>query len=81
MKNENQGALFKAEKKTDKSPEYTGSCVVNGQHYWISSWLNKDKNGNTYMSLKFKSKDEGFKEAKEAVQAAPKDEFESEIPF
>jgi hypothetical protein len=49
--NTNSGALFKAEKKTDSHPDYNGSINIDGTDYWLSAWLKKDKNGNTYMSL------------------------------
>lgn len=53
-----RGALFKNDRKeSDNSPDYKGSCEVDGVEYWISSWLKKDKNGKTYMSLSFTAKE------------------------
>ena len=52
---EKEGSLFSNKKKTtDKHPDYTGSCVINGVKMNISSWINKAKtSGVTYMRLKF----------------------------
>jgi hypothetical protein len=52
------GALFRNESKAkDTDPAYKGSCEINGNQFWLSSWLNQDKNGKTYMKLKFTAKD------------------------
>lgn len=78
------GGLFKNDKKeTDKHPDYRGSCFVGGVEYWISSWINKDKNGNKYMSLKFNQKDESFKDLKEKhnLQTTVDNNFFDDVPF
>ena len=80
-KKDNEGALFKAEKKTDKHPDYTGSAVINGVHYWVSGWITESKKGAKYMPLKFKPKEPAFEAVKQVVQGRPVEEFESEIPF
>lgn len=50
--NNNKGVLFKNNKKeTDNHPDYNGSINIDGTDYWLSAWINKDKNGNSYMSL------------------------------
>jgi len=55
--NNNRGALFKNKKKeTDNHPDYNGSIVVDGNEYWISSWLKTSKNGEKFMSLSVKPK-------------------------
>lgn len=53
----NEGSLFKNEQKEGKQPDYKGSMTIKGQQYWLSAWINKDKNGKSYMSLKAKEKD------------------------
>ena len=54
----NKGALFKNHKKeSDRHPDYKGSLNVNGQEFWISSWLNTSKKGEKYMSLSVTPKD------------------------
>lgn len=52
---DNSGVLFKvAEKKTDKHPDMTGKCMVNGKEMNIAVWNNTSKDGRTqYCSLKF----------------------------
>ena len=59
------GALFKPKqpKKSDKSPDYTGSITVGGKKHSLAAWIKKSKKGDTYMSLsigewKEKSRDE-----------------------
>jgi uncharacterized protein (DUF736 family) len=50
--NTNKGVLFSNKKKeTDNHPDYNGSINIDGTEYWLSAWINKDKNGNKYMSL------------------------------
>lgn len=56
---DNSGSLFKNEKKdTDKHPDRTGSAMIDGRAYWVSGWVKQDRNGNPWMSLAFKPKDE-----------------------
>ena len=51
---ENSGVLFRNNKKeTEKHPDYTGKCLVNGKVMFISSWINESANGTKYMALKF----------------------------
>jgi hypothetical protein len=54
----NTGALFKnAQKATEKHPDYKGTINVNGQEFWLSSWLKTSKQGDKYMSLSVQPKD------------------------
>ena len=59
--NTNTGALFKAEKKSDKHPDYTGSLNVGGKDYFISSWLKTSKAGTKFMSLSVTEKGKASK--------------------
>jgi hypothetical protein len=53
------GSLFKNDRKEkDTHADYRGSALIDGDEYWLDAWINKDRNGNSYMSLKFKLKDE-----------------------
>lgn len=46
-------------RETDKHPEYTGSALIDGVEYWVSTWVNTSKDGNTkYFSHKYKRKDQ-----------------------
>jgi hypothetical protein len=95
--NSNSGALFKNKSKRPekKDADYRGSaelvCVHCGESTmsWIDSWLNKAKtSGETFMSLRFKAKDEQpTPKAKQAeaptapVTTAAQPEFDDQIPF
>jgi uncharacterized protein (DUF736 family) len=72
---ENSGVLFRNNKKeTEKHPDYTGKCLVNGKEMFISSWINESKNGTKYMALKFQEpKAEGVPAA--ATAAQPSDDL------
>ena len=80
--NTNKGVLFKNKKKeTDNHPDYNGSINVDGIDYWLSAWINKDKDGNSYMSLsKGDAKDKqsgGHQERNDQ----PHEDMDSDIPF
>lgn len=52
------GSLFKNDRKEkDTHADYRGSALIDGDEFWLDAWINKDRNGNGYMSLKFKRKD------------------------
>tara|TARA_R100000808_G_C2137561_1_gene145650 strand:+ start:1286 stop:1567 length:282 start_codon:yes stop_codon:yes gene_type:complete len=89
---ENSGALFKEEKKSEKHPDYKGTCLIGGEVYYIASWINESQEGKKYMSLKFTPKEEQAKYSKETTNATSKPEFsqpvstpvtktEDELPF
>ncbi len=54
-----------------------------GADHWLNAWLAKDKNGNTYMRLSTKLKDDahkqGMQQAKQSLANAV--EFEDDLPF
>lgn len=48
------GVLFRNEKRSsDKAPEYTGTCTIDGQELRIAAWLKDGRNGKKFMSLQF----------------------------
>ena len=48
--NELRGALFKAkEKKSERSPDYTGQVQVAGVEYWVSGWLKNGQIGRAHV--------------------------------
>jgi hypothetical protein len=56
---DNSGSLFKNDKREkDTSPNAKGKAMIGGKMYYVSAWTNKDKNGNPWQSLSFKSADE-----------------------
>lgn len=55
---DNSGALFKNENKaTDKHPDYSGSCVIDGADFFFDAWLKTADSGRKWMSFSFKRKD------------------------
>mgnify|MGYP000047105549 FL=1 len=82
--NSNRGVLFKNDRKEkDTHPDYKGSYTNgDGQEFWLSAWLKKDKNGNTFMSLSTTPKDEvhnkGMQQARQSLQAK---ELDDDLPF
>jgi len=63
-----RGALFKNNKRTkDTQPEYTGTCEINGQEFWISAWVKESKNGQKFFSMAYTPKDQNV--AQSAPQA------------
>lgn len=88
---DNTGSLFKNDRKeSDTHPDYKGSALLNGVDHWLDAWINTDRNGNKYMSLKFKPKQasSGRGESKQPYAEerfdrsarAPYDD-DSEVPF
>lgn len=74
------GSLFKNTKKEkDTHPNATGTALINGVEYWISSWTKEDKNGNKWQSLAFKPKDEAGTMQVKSNKNTPKDS--DDIPF
>jgi len=69
----NTGRLFRNEKKnSDKSPAYTGRCVVGGIVYQVSGWINTARtNGTKYMSLVFRNFEEVMRERKGTPEHSP----------
>ena len=52
------GSLFKNDRKeADTHPDYKGSALINGVEHWLDAWINEDRNGGKYMSLKMKPKE------------------------
>lgn len=82
------GTLFQNNRKTtDKHPDKSGSCKINGQEYWISGWIKYADNGEERISLAFKLKEEtanrsGPATARPTVEPAkPQIDINDNIPF
>ena len=76
----NSGALFKAEKKSEKHPDYKGSCLVGGEVIYIAAWINTPQGGgDKYMSLSFTPQSEQAEYSKADADATPKPEFEAPV--
>lgn len=44
------GILFRAEKKQERSPDYSGNITINGHRYRLAAWIKEGKKGK-FMSL------------------------------
>jgi len=81
----NSGTLFKNKnKKSDRSPGYTGKVNIEGTWYWISAWVkeagpNAKTPGEKFFSLAFSEMEN------QPTVSAPADHastgFEEDIPF
>jgi hypothetical protein len=68
------GILFReTDKKSEKSPDYTGKLTLGGEEYRLAGWIREGKKGK-FLSLKVSTYDDA--PARKAQQEA-----DSEIPF
>lgn len=75
------GSLFRnTRKEKDTHPDYAGSCVIEGRHYWINAWT-KEANGKKFFSFAFKPKEQGARKPEAKSEAAPAGDDNSECPF
>lgn len=72
--NEKSGSLFKnAEKRSDKSPDYSGNLKLAGKLYRVAGWIKASAKGDKYMSLAISEP--------EAQAPEPKPEMNDSIKF
>ena len=58
-----RGVLFpEKEKRSDNSPDYSGSCEIDGKQYWLDGWKRLSRSGDPFLSIRFK-----LKQAKNSV--------------
>jgi hypothetical protein len=78
MAYDNSGTLGKNKRKEKENhPSHTGSCIIDGEQYWISAWVKENKEtGEKFFSLAFRAKDESARKEQSA-------DFDAEdgIPF
>jgi hypothetical protein len=92
--NTNRGVLFKnAEKRTERSADYSGSLNVDGVEFFLDAWVKESsKDGRKFFSLSVKRKDKQPEPTRHERQKAdgyqpqdfsPKkaDDFSDDIPF
>lgn len=55
---DNSGQLFRneGERKTEKGPDYSGTCMVSGVEMYFDGWLKTAESGRKWMSFSFKNK-------------------------
>ena len=76
------GSLFKNDKgDNEKRPDYRGDAMVNGELVEMSAWITKSQSGITYMSIKFKAKEEQAAKPQPKRQPAMADVPHDDIPF
>ena len=75
------GALFKArEKRSSKSPDYTGRLVVNGVEYTLSGWVRTPKDGGEkYIGLSVRERSE--QRERTDSRSVPAADDDDDIPF
>lgn len=84
---DNSGSVFVNNRKEKEThPDRTGSARIDGVDYYVSGWVKKDKNGNPWLSLSFKRKDEnqlaGLRDDLNARQnRASAPPIDDDIPF
>lgn len=72
----NTGAVFQNDKQgKENAPDYKGNLDVNGESFYVSAWMNTDRNGRPYLKLSVAPQEathsEGIARAREAVKPVP----------
>jgi hypothetical protein len=70
------GSIFKNRKKnTEKSADMTGSARIFGRDVWVNAWVKTDKNGEKWISMSFKEKEDKpqYEQREEPPRQADKD--------
>ena len=59
--NSNSGTFGKNKRKEvgDKKPDYSGSINVGGVAHWLDGWIRTGPDGDKFMSLSIKPKEQG----------------------
>lgn len=67
--NRNTGVLFSADKKSEKSPDMTGTWTdENGKEFHLAAWKKVSKGGREFWSVS-----RGYEKGEQQAKAAPKD--------
>ncbi len=85
--NNMRGALFRNDKEGNEArPDYRGQCEVNRVAFWVDAWVNVDRSGKKFMSLRFKPKQTsevpgGVRNPPPIKRPVPETDFGDDIPF
>jgi hypothetical protein len=83
--NNMRGALFRQDedkRKSEKSPEFSGSCEIDGQKFWIAAWVKTSKAGKKFFSLSFTAAEQqSDANPKPAPKKPEPTAVDDEIPF
>lgn len=72
---DNSGSLFREQdKKSEKSPDYTGKVKIDGKELRIAGWIKQSKSGDSYLSL-------AISEPRDGGNASRKPAADHDIPF
>lgn len=72
---DNSGSLFREQdKKSEKSPDYTGKVKIDGKELRIAGWIKQSKSGDSYLSL-------AISEPRDGGNANRKPAADHDIPF
>lgn len=72
------GALFRNDKGDNpKRPDYKGSALIDGIHYWMDAWV-KDGNSGKFLSVAFKVKEKAEPKAEPTTTETKGDD---DLPF
>lgn len=77
------GSLFHNDRRdNENSPHHKGSALIGGAEYWVSGWNRTKKDGETWVSLSFKLKEQREMPVYKPKPMPPPDEgFDDYIPF
>ena len=82
---DNSGSLFVNHKQQPgpKQPDRSGSALIDGVEYWVSGWLKQTKDGQPWLSLAFKRKEQRPQTRRAPAQKPSSgfDDMDSDIPF
>ncbi len=78
---DNSGTLSRNDRKSQPNhPDHRGSCIIDGEEYWISAWIKDGRNGK-FFSLAFQRKDEAPQQSRPQREQAPLPNLDDDIPF
>lgn len=80
--NSNSGTFGKNKRKEagDKKPDYTGSVNVGGVPHWLDGWIRVGPDGDKFISLSIKPKEQSNARPAPAAKPKPAGDFD-DPPF
>ena len=77
------GSLFKNNyKQNNAQPNLRGTALIDGKEYEVAGWTKPTRNGEKWISMVYKSKDESAKPvAKSAPAKQTEPDFDDDMPF
>lgn len=78
-----QGSIFRNERKEKEThADFTGSCNIAGEEYWIAMWQNPPRDGKKgYFNVRFNKKDAVAPVHSDASGISPNNNFDDDVPF